>query len=66
MNANMSFHFLSQGYERNYVIFTNVENEIRHASPIAIHATPLSHELDYHLEVRCSIPHFTAVIIAIH
>ena len=56
MNALMSYYFLSQRYERDYVLFKNVENDIRHVSPDAIHATHLSRELDNQLEVKCSTP----------
>ena len=66
MNAIMSYYFLSQRYERNYVQFKNVEIDIRHASLDAIHATHLSHELDNQLEVRCSTLHFNAVIFALY
>ena len=48
------------------VIFINVENDFKHASTDAIHATYLNHTLGNHLEARCSRPHFTAVIIALH
>ena len=63
MNAIMSYYFLSQQYERDHVIFINVENDMMHAS---INATHLSHESINHLEVKGSTPHFTAVIIALH
>ena len=39
MKANMSYHFLSQLYERDYVLFIKVENDINHASPDALYAT---------------------------
>ena len=32
LNAIMSFDFLSQRYEREYLIFINVENDIKQAS----------------------------------
>ena len=37
MNAIMSYYFLSQRYERDYVIFINVESDMIHASRNAIH-----------------------------
>ena len=37
MNAIISYYFLFQLYEREYVIFMNVENEMIHASINAIH-----------------------------
>ena len=66
MNAIMSYYFLSQRYERDYVLLIKTENDLQHAPPDAFHATHLSHKLDKHLEVRYSTPHFTAVIIAVH
>ena len=66
MNAIISYYFHSQRYEREYVNIINVENEMIHATPNAIHATHHSHDLDTHLEVRCKTPHFTAVLIALH
>ena len=65
MNAIMSYYFLSQRYERDFVIFINVENDMIHASPNAINATHLSHELDNHLDVTYSTAHFTAAKIAL-
>ena len=52
MNAIMSYYFLSQRYEHDYVLFIRVENDLKHASPDAIHATHLSYKIDNHLEVR--------------
>ena len=52
MNAIMSFYSLSQRYERDYVFFINVEDDLKHASPNAIHATHLSQKIDNHLQVR--------------
>ena len=66
MNAIMSYYFLSQRYERNYVPFMKVENDLKHASTDANDATHLIHKFDNHLEMRHSTPHFTAVIIAPH
>ena len=65
VNAIMSYYFLYEEYERDYVIFKNVKNDKKHASINAYHATHLSHKFDNHLEVRCSTPHFNAVIIAL-
>ena len=65
MNAIMSYYFLSQRYEREYSLFKKVENDLKHDSLNAIHATPLSHKFDNHLEVKYKTPHFTAVIIAL-
>ena len=42
INAIMSDYFLSQGYQRNYVLFIKVENDLKHAKPDAVHATHLS------------------------
>ena len=39
MKATMSYYFLSQRYERDYVLFIIVENDIIHASTDAIYAT---------------------------
>ena len=39
MKATMSFYFISQQYERDYVIFMNVENDSTHTSPNAIRGT---------------------------
>ena len=61
----MSYYFLFQQYDRHYVSFINVENDIKHASINAIHATHLIHKTDNHLEVRCNTPHLNAVLIAI-
>ena len=45
-------------------MFINVEKCFKHASAHAIRATHFSHKLGFHLEVMCSTPHSTAVIIA--
>ena len=66
MNAIMSYNFLSQRYERDNVKLIKVEADMIHASILAKHTTHFSLELDNHLEVRCSTPHITAVIIALH
>ena len=42
MNAILASYFLSKRYERDYVIFINVENDIKHAPINAIHATHLN------------------------
>ena len=65
MNAIMSYYFLSQLFERDYVIFIKVEKDFKQPSSHDIHATHLSHKLDNHLEVRSRTPHFTAVV-AVH
>ena len=52
MNAIMSYYFLSQRYERDYVLFIKVKNDLKQASPDASHATHLSHKFDNHLEVN--------------
>ena len=52
MNAILSYNFLSQVYEHDFVLFRKVENDLKHASPDAIHATQLSHIFDSHLEAR--------------
>ena len=62
----MSYYFLPQRYKRNYVLFMKVENDLKHTSPDAIHATRLSHNIDNHPEVRYRTPHFTAAIIELH
>ena len=64
MKATMSYYFLSQRYEREYVKFKNVENGIKRAPIKTIHAKRLSNDLDKHLGLTCSTPHFTAVIFA--
>ena len=66
MNAIMSYDFLSQRYERDYAKFIKVENDFKHASTHAIHATHHGHKLGNPLEARCSTPHFNAVLIALH
>ena len=66
LNAITSYHFVSQPYERDYVIFRSVETDIKHAPIDAIHATHLSYKRGNHLDMRGSTPHFTAVIIALH
>ena len=66
MNAIMSYYFLSQRYQRDYVLSIKEENDLKHVSPDAIHATHLSNKLDNHLETRYSTPHFTAVVITVH
>ena len=66
MNANMSYYFLSQRYERFYVLFLKVENDLKHASPDDIHPTHFNHKIDNHLELRYSTPHFTAVVITLN
>ena len=43
-----------------------MENDLKHNSPDAIHATHLSHKIDNHPEVTYSTPHFTAAIIERH
>ena len=48
MNAIMSYYFLSQRYERDYLLIIKMENDLKHASPDAIHATHLSHKFDNH------------------
>ena len=37
MKATMSYYFLSQRYELDYVLFINVENDINYASHDAIY-----------------------------
>ena len=61
----MSYRFLFLRYELDYVLLVIVENDIKHAPINAIYAAHQSHNLDNHLEVRCSTPHFTAGIIAL-
>ena len=46
MTAIMSYYFLSQRYERDYVIFINVENDFKHTSFDVVHATHFSYQLD--------------------
>ena len=41
MNAIMSDYFLSQLYERDYVLFSKVEQNFKNPSSDAIHATHL-------------------------
>ena len=65
MNAIKSDYFLYQLYEREYLTFITMEKDIKHASYNDVHATHLSHNIDNHLEVRCSTPHFTALIITL-
>ena len=36
MNAIMSCYFISQQYERDYVLFVNVENDVKHASMLSM------------------------------
>ena len=62
----MSYYFLCQRVQNDYVIFMNVEKTMKHASSNAIPAMDLSLEIDKHLEVTFSTLHFTAVIIAPH
>ena len=62
----MSYYFFYQLYERDYALFTNVENDNQHASINAFHATHLSHKLENHLALTYSTPHSTVVIIALH
>ena len=62
----MSYYFLSQRYEHDYVLFGKTENDLKHTSPDAIHATHLSHKFDNHPLVRYSTPHFTAANIELH
>ena len=66
MNAIMSYYFLSQNYKGDYILFIKMKNDLKHASPDAIHTTHLSHKIGNHLEVKNRTPHFTAVIIALH
>ena len=61
MNVIMSYYFLSQRHERDYVKFIEVKNDFKHASTHVIHAMHLRHNLDDHVEERCSTPHFSAV-----
>ena len=62
----MYHYFLPQRYKRDYVLFIKVENDLRHTSLDAIHATHFSHNIDNHPEVSYSTPHFTAAIIELH
>ena len=62
----MSYYFLPQRFKRDYVLIIKMENDLKHTSPDAIHATHLSHHIDSHSEVRCSTPHFIAAIIERH
>ena len=66
MNAIMSCNFFSRRYELDFVRSRNKENDTKHFSINAIHATHLSHKFDNHVEVRCSTSHFTAVKFALH
>ena len=62
----MSYYFLSERYERDYVLFLKVEKDLEYASPDAIHAMHPSHKFDNRPEVRYSTPHITAAIIELH
>ena len=66
MKAFISYYFLSQRYELADVLFVKMENDLKHGSPDAIHATHHSQKIGNHLEVRYNTPHFTAVIIALN
>ena len=48
------------------LVFLKKENDFKHASFRANHVTHLSHKLDNHVEIRCSLSHFTAVVIVLH
>ena len=61
----MSYHLLSERYERDYVLFTNVESDFEHASINAIQATHLIHDFHNQLELRCSTTHFTTAKMAL-
>ena len=57
MNAIICNYFLSQKHERDYVLTMKAENDIKHASPDAIHATHLSHKFESHVwqtSLHCS------------
>ena len=62
----MSYYFLSQRYKRDYVLFIKVENDLKHTSPDAFHATHLNPNIDNHPVVKYSTPHFTAATIELH
>ena len=59
----LSFYFLLQRYKRDYVLFIKVENDLKHTSPDAIHATQ---NVDKHPEVKYSTPQFIAAIMEMH
>ena len=52
MNAIMSYYFLSERYERDYVFFLNWENDIKHALINANYATHFSQKINNQLRVR--------------
>ena len=66
MNGIMSFYFLSQRYESDYLLFIKVQNDFKNTSPDDIHATHLSHKFVNHFEVWKSISLPTAVIITLY
>ena len=54
MNAIMCYYFVSQRYERDYELFIEIKNDLKHATDDAVHATAMqhSHRTDNLLEVR--------------
>ena len=66
MHAIMSQYFLSERHKRTYVLFINEEYDFKHISINIIHVNHLNHEVDNHLEMKCSTLHSTAAIIAQH
>ena len=74
MKAIIAYYFLSQRYERNYALITNMKNDINHASLDAIQAryhNPSirepsqlqSHHIDF---INKSEPQYTSFSNTVH